>query len=241
MICNRCGKVNDDAANFCIGCGAPLGASESQSSAAASASEPTAQFCGWCGRETIPGGAACTSCGAPGGQGVAFCRYCGRILTPGAVTCPNCNTAVPQPRQQTYAYTGQNPPQGTVPPQVHAPSQRAVPPQGYVPPQNVYASQPPVYGAPSPYGAYPPGVQKNKVVAGLLGIFLGGLGVHNFYLGYTSKAIVQLVITIAGYLLFFLVLPPLAACAMGIWGFVEGILILTGRIAVDGHGVPLQQ
>ena len=33
---------------------------------------------------------------------------------------------------------------------------------------------------------------KSKIAAGLLGIFLGSLGVHNFYLGYTGKAIAQL-------------------------------------------------
>lgn len=31
--------------------------------------------------------------------------------------------------------------------------------------------------------------QKSKLAAGLLGIFLGGLGIHNFYLGYTGKAV----------------------------------------------------
>ena len=30
---------------------------------------------------------------------------------------------------------------------------------------------------------------KSKMAAGLLGIFLGGLGIHNFYLGYTGKAL----------------------------------------------------
>ena len=35
---------------------------------------------------------------------------------------------------------------------------------------------------------------KSKMAAGLLGIFLGGLGIHNFYLGYTKKAVAQLLI-----------------------------------------------
>lgn len=34
---------------------------------------------------------------------------------------------------------------------------------------------------------------KSKLVAGLLAIFLGTFGVHNFYLGYTGKAVTQLV------------------------------------------------
>lgn len=37
---------------------------------------------------------------------------------------------------------------------------------------------------------------KSKMAAGLLGIFLGSLGIHNFYLGYTGKAVAQLLITI---------------------------------------------
>ena len=39
-----------------------------------------------------------------------------------------------------------------------------------------------------------PIVYKSKVVAILLGIILGGLGVHNFYLGYSSKGFIQIVL-----------------------------------------------
>lgn len=73
---------------------------------------------------------------------------------------------------------------------------------------------------------------KSKIAAGLLGIFLGSLGVHNFYLGYTGKAVAQLLISIlsCGMLSF----------ASAIWGLIEGILILTGSITVDGNGNPLR-
>ena len=37
---------------------------------------------------------------------------------------------------------------------------------------------------------------KSKITAGILGIFLGCFGVHNFYLGYNGKAIAQLLITL---------------------------------------------
>lgn len=69
---------------------------------------------------------------------------------------------------------------------------------------------------------------KSKVAAGLLGIFLGGLGIHNFYLGYTGKAVTQLLISIlsCGILSF----------VSAIWGTIEGILILTGRINEDANG-----
>lgn len=72
---------------------------------------------------------------------------------------------------------------------------------------------------------------KSKILAGLLGIFLGSLGVHNFYLGYNSKAIAQLLLTLVGWIL--CGMGPIAA---GIWGFIEGILILTGSINVDANG-----
>ena len=77
--------------------------------------------------------------------------------------------------------------------------------------------------------------RKSKIAAGLLGVFLGGLGIHNFYLGYTSKAVAQLLLTILGWLLFGV--GPLAA---HIWGFIEGIMILAGSIKEDANGVKLK-
>ena len=73
---------------------------------------------------------------------------------------------------------------------------------------------------------------KSKIAAGLLGIFLGCFGVHNFYLGYIGKAVAQLLITVLScFTLSF---------ASAIWGLIEGILILTGSISVDGNGNPLR-
>lgn len=80
---------------------------------------------------------------------------------------------------------------------------------------------------------------KEKTVAGLLGIFLGGYGVHNFYLGYTTKAIIQLCLAVLGILTSWLLIGIVFAFAAGIWGLIEGIMILTGSINVDGKGNPL--
>lgn len=77
---------------------------------------------------------------------------------------------------------------------------------------------------------------KSKMAAGLLGIFLGGLGIHNFYLGYTNKALIQLL----GSLIGGVITCGMASVAMGIWGLVEGIQILTGTIKTDAQGVPLK-
>lgn len=68
---------------------------------------------------------------------------------------------------------------------------------------------------------------KSKLVAGLLGIFLGGLGVHNFYLGYTGKGVAQLLLS-------------LCFGIGAIWGLIEGIMILCGKINVDADGKPLK-
>jgi len=76
---------------------------------------------------------------------------------------------------------------------------------------------------------------KSKLAGGLLGIFLGSLGIHNFYLGYTGKGITQLVLGIVGWFIF-----GFTMVISGIWGLVEGILILTGSINKDGQGNPLK-
>jgi TM2 domain-containing membrane protein YozV len=70
--------------------------------------------------------------------------------------------------------------------------------------------------------------QKSKVAAGLFGILLGGFGVHSFYLGFVGKGIAQICLTIFCF------------GAGGIWGLIEGILILTGSIDRDAAGVPLR-
>ena len=82
---------------------------------------------------------------------------------------------------------------------------------------------------PTPAPGAAAGAPKSRMVAGILGILLGGLGIHNFYLGYTNKAILQIVVTIF-------------TCGIGsIWGLIEGILILTKNqnYLTDANGVPL--
>ena len=73
----------------------------------------------------------------------------------------------------------------------------------------------------------PPGAQgyvatKDHVAAGLLGIFLGSLGVHKFYLGYTKTAFIMLGTTIIGSLFTL----GLAGGVMSLIGFIEGVLYL---------------
>ncbi|MEV1329685.1 TM2 domain-containing protein [Micromonospora costi] len=83
-----------------------------------------------------------------------------------------------------------------------------------------------------PYQPYPPGYpqgvsDKSKIVAGILGIVLGSFGVGRFYMGHTKIGVLQLVVT-------------LVTCGIGgIWGFIDGILILVNG-GVDGQGRPLR-
>ncbi|WP_200940532.1 TM2 domain-containing protein [Cellulomonas sp. Leaf334] len=76
---------------------------------------------------------------------------------------------------------------------------------------------------------------RSRVAAGLLGIFLGAFGLHRMYLGYWRRGLTMLAITVVGG--FFTL--GLAALAMGLWGFTEGLLVLSvrrGRYARDAYG-----
>lgn len=83
-------------------------------------------------------------------------------------------------------------------------------------------------GSPTPILA-PSEPTKSKMAAGLLGIFLGALGIHRFYLGYTGIGVAQLLLTMTCY----------GAIISSIWGLIEGIMILTGSINKDALGRPL--
>lgn len=71
-------------------------------------------------------------------------------------------------------------------------------------------------------GAALPGAEK-KLVAGLLGILLGGLGIHKFYLGYNKEGIIMLV----GTLVIGIITCGIGAWAVGVVGLIEGIIYLT--------------
>jgi TM2 domain-containing membrane protein YozV len=70
---------------------------------------------------------------------------------------------------------------------------------------------------------------EKKILAGLLGILLGGLGVHKFVLGYTQEGTIMLSLTLVGWVLTFCTfgLTFFIPLAIGIIGLVEGIIYLT--------------
>ena len=68
---------------------------------------------------------------------------------------------------------------------------------------------------PPPAGGLPPDISNKKLIAGLLGILLGGFGVHKFYLGMNTAGIIQLILGVV-------------TCGVGgLIGLIEGIIYLT--------------
>lgn len=109
---------------------------------------------------------------------------------------------------------------------------------------------------------------KSKIAGGLLGLFLGTFGIHNFYLGHYVKATIQLILTVlAGIMVMsgmfmlissimnsgvdietltdeelmeiilnsfkqygIIVLGQILSSIVGVWAFIESILIFCGVI-----------
>ncbi len=71
------------------------------------------------------------------------------------------------------------------------------------------------------------GGENKKVLAGILAIIFGSLGVHKFILGYQKEGIILLVATIAGYATMCFVIGGFIVMATMVVGVIEGILYLT--------------
>lgn len=131
-------------------------------------------------------------------------------------------------------YGGQGAPGGYPPPGPGYPPPAPDPAAGYPPPGFGYPPPGPGYppagfGAdPSaPFGRHPmtgePYSDKDKLTAGLLQLFLGGVGAGRWYMGDTGIAIAQL----------------LTCGGLGIWSLIDGIMMLTGNVR-DKYGRPLR-
>ena len=172
-------------------------------------------YCKNCGNLMDNAAVVCVKCGFAKGDGASFCQSCGRPLAPGTPVCLSCGAGA---------------------------SAKPAVPEGYE--------------------------RRSKLAAGLLGIFLGYLGVHNFYLGRTGRAAAQLMLSVVGFagyfiafffslfaiagmtgdmalaaapfILIFSALSMIAVLASGLWGLIEGIMILSGSVKMDGRGVPLK-
>ena len=98
--------------------------------------------------------------------------------------------------------------------------------------QAAYTAGQQAYGQPAYGQPFAAGAPKQWMVAVILAFFLGTLGVHNFYLGYTTKGIIQLVLTITVIGIF----------VSGPWALIDFIMLLmrSGSYATDAQGQPLQ-
>ena len=108
---------------------------------------------------------------------------------------------------------------GSIPPQI--PLHSPVP---------VHTSMPPVRTvAINPYG-YPrtlhlPRSDKSRTIAGILQIIIPGSG--RMYLGYAALGVIQFV---------------LCFCIIGIpWSIIDGIMILSGKVGIDGYGRAIEE
>lgn len=137
-----------------------------------------------------------------------YCRHCGQEIHPQAYACPNCGIANGAGHNFCPNCGSRTHPEAVI--CVHC---------GIAFARTMDRSQ-----------------QKSKLAAGLLALFLGSFGIHNFYLGYTGKAVGQLVGSLVGGV----ITCGVATAGIAIWAVVEGILILSGVINTDANGVPLK-
>ena len=146
-----------------------------------------------------------------------FCKQCGRPIDDGQELCEDCKAKMGNSQDMNQNNFQQSNAQDNMNQNFN---------QNYNNNQNYNPNYNPNYnnGQNS--------TQKSKIAAGLLGIFLGGFGVHNFYLGYTGKAVAQLLISVLSWFTL--------SWASAIWGLIEGILILTGSMNTDANGNPLK-
>lgn len=66
---------------------------------------------------------------------------------------------------------------------------------------------------------------KSLLLAYVLLIFLGSLGIHRFYLDRKGSAIAQLLLTVIGGITAFIIIGFIPLLAVGIWLFVDLFLV----------------
>ena len=137
------------------------------------------------------------------------CEYCDNEVPMGATRCPSCGAAtISQPQRMS-------------PEPASRPSPEAASPVNASPRQEQSST------ANAWQNPYLFASRKSRVAYVLLAIFLGEIGVHNFYAGYIGRGIAQLLITILSFGLLFWV--------SWIWAIVELCVV-----SEDGNRVPFE-
>lgn len=70
---------------------------------------------------------------------------------------------------------------------------------------------------------------KSRAAAVVLCLFVGGFGIHNFYLGRIGRGVCQLILTLVGFV------TAIPLVVVGVWIVIELIMILVGSCN-DGEG-----
>jgi TM2 domain-containing membrane protein YozV len=149
----------------------------------------------------------CKKCGKELQEGSKFCAACGQEVSTG-IHCTSCNAELDD-NTAFCKYCGT---------QTHVEKNREE--ERYSFNQNATA----IVGS------------KSKVLSIVLALFLGCFGVHNFYLGYTTRGIAQLVASIIS--LFFT--GGFGNLIIGIWVLVEVVLIATDKVETAANGAPIK-
>lgn len=153
-------------------------------------------FCSNCGTEFAAGMEYCPNCGEKTGaaKNVVFCRNCGAEISANAVVCPKCGVATDKFHENATQSQ----------PNIVINNSNT----------NTNVNQNTIGAACSP---------KSKIVALLLAFFLGGLGIHRFYVGKIGTGIIYL----------------LTGGIFGIGWLVDFIMIAVGAFR-DKAGLPLK-
>jgi len=129
-----------------------------------------------------------------------FCTKCGAQNDDFSRTCSQCQAELPViSGKQTTAYQAEHQPS-------YEPSYQPI-----QPPSALYAQ-------PEMQDWKQAGSDK-KIVAGILGIVLGGFGIHKFILGYQREGLIMLLVSVLSCFTL--------AGVMHVIGIVEGIMYLT--------------
>lgn len=216
MICKICGAENKDSAKFCSSCGNRIEIPQPETNLDP---VPEHNYCSRCGTDNDPVASFCMSCGARLRSSDSQEDYYGSSQEDHYGSQHDDYSG--SSSQEDYYESSQNDYYGSGSQEDYYGSFQ----EDYREPhqeQYYYGSQTQnQYGGPQQdqYYQQPVPPVKSKVAAGVLGILLGGLGIHKFYLGYTKEGLIMLLVSVLTF--------GIGGVVMGIIGLVEGIVYLT--------------
>jgi TM2 domain-containing membrane protein YozV/RNA polymerase subunit RPABC4/transcription elongation factor Spt4 len=132
-----------------------------------------------------------------------YCAECGAIIRARASICPECGVSQTDLREREKKYCHE--------------CGEVIRAKAEICPKCGVRQTTADYLAPADEDEETPST--NRVAAGILGILLGGLGIHKFILGYSTAGIIMLLVTI--------LTCGVGGIAMWVIGLVEGIIYLT--------------